>query len=73
MSEESINSDENDRRWLENPGTHLKSEIWWQRQAPAIEQSGYTLRPRFRPGWTPSWQGTKKYWSDVEDGQLSKV
>ena len=27
------------------------------------------LRPRFRPGWQPSWTGTNKQFLDFEDGQ----
>ncbi|EMD33660.1 hypothetical protein CERSUDRAFT_107977 [Gelatoporia subvermispora B] len=29
------------------------------------------LRPRFRPGWKPSWLGTKKGWYECEDALLS--
>lgn len=36
------------------------------------EQCGYILRPRYQPGWAPSWEGKKgkrKVWfDDYEDG-----
>lgn len=27
----------------------------WVRRQPFLESSGYMLRPRYRPGWVPSW------------------
>ncbi|KAL4064821.1 hypothetical protein V8B97DRAFT_2025923 [Scleroderma yunnanense] len=27
---------------------------------PELKDSGYLLRPRYTPGWVPSWKGTKK-------------
>ncbi|KAI0643711.1 hypothetical protein C8Q79DRAFT_1120662 [Trametes meyenii] len=34
-----------------------ESEIWWRDKSPLFEAHGYRLRPRYRPGWTPSWKG----------------
>ncbi|KAJ7162138.1 hypothetical protein C8R46DRAFT_1353155 [Mycena filopes] len=31
-------------------------ELFWVDLQPWLQQSGYTLRPRFRPGWIPSWK-----------------
>lgn len=31
------------------------------------------LRPRYRPGWKPSWAGTKKWWFWCEDGVSPRV
>ncbi|KAJ7028523.1 kinase-like domain-containing protein [Mycena alexandri] len=31
-------------------------EIFWRNLQPWLQQSGYTLRPRFRRGWIPSWK-----------------
>ena len=31
------------------------------------------LRPRYRPGWVPSWHGTKRSGSYSEDGHLQAV
>jgi len=33
-------------------------EIQWRDKAEFLLQHGYRLRPRFMPGWTPSWEGT---------------
>ncbi|KAJ3015694.1 hypothetical protein NUW54_g170 [Trametes sanguinea] len=30
-------------------------ERWWIDHQPFLEQHGYQLRPRYRPGWEPSW------------------
>jgi len=53
------------------PGDLLPSEIWWRDRQPWLQDKGYILRPRFRPGWVPSWSGNKKPWSSSEDGQVS--
>ncbi|KAJ7100959.1 hypothetical protein B0H15DRAFT_899862 [Mycena belliarum] len=29
---------------------------YWRKLQPFLEECGYMLRPRFRPGWTPSWE-----------------
>ncbi|KAI0000226.1 hypothetical protein BJV74DRAFT_766972 [Russula compacta] len=40
---------------------HLSSyEIVWRDRQPFLESKGYMLRPRLRPGWTPSWLTTRK-------------
>ncbi len=45
-----------------------ENERWWVERQEALEQTGYMLRPRFRPGWQPSWTGTNKSFIDFEDG-----
>jgi hypothetical protein len=30
-------------------------EVKWRDRQPFLESKGYMLRPRFRPGWSPSW------------------
>jgi len=35
-------------------------EIVWRDRQPFLESKGYMLRPRLRPGWTPSWLATGK-------------
>ncbi|TFY75712.1 hypothetical protein EWM64_g8300 [Hericium alpestre] len=35
-----------------------RPEVQWRHVQPWLESQGYMLRPRFRPGWIPSW--TKK-------------
>jgi hypothetical protein len=51
------------------PGEITTTEAWWVERQEALEQAGYMLRPRYRPGWTPSWAGTSKFYQDFEDGQ----
>lgn len=51
------------------PGGINKNEKWWVERQEALEQAGYMLRPRLRPGWQPSWTGTNKQFLDFEDGQ----
>jgi hypothetical protein len=48
-------------------------EAWWVERQEALERAGYMLRPRYRPGWKPSWAGTKKWYSRCEDGQFHWV
>ena len=51
------------------PGGIGYTEGWWVERQKALEQAGYMLRPRFRPGWQPSWIGTGKKFLDCEDGR----
>ncbi len=43
-------------------------ECYWRDLQPWLEQNGYLLRPRYSPGWIPSWIGTTKKWFECEDG-----
>ncbi|KAI0040981.1 hypothetical protein FA95DRAFT_1502042 [Auriscalpium vulgare] len=54
-----------DRRHGETLYSH---EVRWRDRAYFLEGQGYLLRPRLRPGWQPSWVGTKKHFFEVEDG-----
>jgi len=49
------------------PGELGESEVWWSQHYQWLKDSGYLLRPRYAPDWTPSWQGTKKNWTMCED------
>ncbi|KAH8987869.1 kinase-like domain-containing protein [Lactarius akahatsu] len=42
-------------------------EITWRDRQQFLESKGYMLRPRLRPGWTPSWLETGTYWRRAED------
>lgn len=42
-------------------------EITWRDRQPFLESRGYMLRPRLRPGWTPSWLRTGAYFLRAED------
>jgi hypothetical protein len=55
------------------PGGIDRNERWWVERQEALEQAGYMLRPRFRPGWQPSWTGTNKLYLDFEDGNGLRV
>jgi hypothetical protein len=48
-------------------------EAWWVERQEALERAGYMLRPRYHPGWKPSWAGTNKEYFRCEDGQLQAV
>jgi hypothetical protein len=48
-------------------------EAWWVERQEALERAGYMLRPRYRPGWKPSWAGTNKEHFLCEDGLLQGV
>ena len=55
------------------PGDIDEGERWWVERQEALERTGYMLRPRFRPGWQPSWAGNDKPYYDFEDGQAIGV
>ncbi|TRM61240.1 kinase-like domain-containing protein [Schizophyllum amplum] len=44
-----------------------QNERWWVDHQPWLERHGYMLRPRYRPGWKPSWHTTKAYVLLAED------
>ncbi|KAI0258489.1 kinase-like domain-containing protein [Gloeopeniophorella convolvens] len=51
------------------PGALVENEKWWIDRQPALEKLGYMLRPRYRKGWVPSWEGTSRDHQEMEDGQ----
>lgn len=59
------------------PGALTQAERWWIHYRPWLEQCGYILRPRYQPGWAPSWEGKKGkrivWFDDYEDGQYLSV
>lgn len=48
-------------------------EVKWRDRFEMLEQEGYTLRPRLRPGWTPSWFDSGKHPRACEDGERLPV
>ncbi|KAI0316324.1 kinase-like domain-containing protein [Amylostereum chailletii] len=56
-------------KWVfEVPHAKLaRHEIGWKNIQPFLASKGYMLRPRLRPGWTPSWQATGELYLDCED------
>jgi len=63
--------------YLENPSGWREKisgpETWWANRQEALEHAGYMLRPRFRPGWRPSWVTTGKHYFNSEDGQTHSL
>ncbi|KAL5536309.1 hypothetical protein ACEPAF_130 [Sanghuangporus sanghuang] len=51
----------------------LPEEIVWRDRFKMLEQLGYLLRPRFRPGWVPSWLNTNKRPLLCEDSLFNPV
>ncbi|RPD53219.1 hypothetical protein L227DRAFT_658388 [Lentinus tigrinus ALCF2SS1-6] len=49
-------------------GLLTEGEIFWRERYDWLQQSGYSLRPRYRPDWVPSWKGTNKLIISCEDG-----
>ncbi|TRM70247.1 kinase-like domain-containing protein [Schizophyllum amplum] len=71
-SEEAISRDRLQDYFQERPknrGVLTDAERFWVELQPWLRQRGYALRPRYQPGWRPSWRGTKKRASDCEDGE----
>ncbi|EMD33664.1 hypothetical protein CERSUDRAFT_56685 [Gelatoporia subvermispora B] len=50
-------------------GRLSSAEFYWRDRQRWLEAKGYLLRPRYRPGWKPSWEGTDKVWYDCEDSK----
>lgn len=59
---------------LDADGFALSSdEKWWKDRAVFLESKGYRLRPRFLPGWTPSWKTRSLDPYLCEDGVIHHV
>ncbi|KAH9935123.1 kinase-like protein [Epithele typhae] len=46
---------------------HKDHEKQWVARQPALYERGYSLRPRYVPGWKPSWEGTNRHPLYCED------
>ena len=52
----------------------MRFEEQWRDRQPMLEQRGYMLRPRYRPGWIPSWHKDPSLnRRDCEDAILAPV
>lgn len=60
---------EHDRR----PGALAPNETWWCQHYSWLKSQGYLLRPRYAPGWVPSWEGTERDPYTCEDGNCIRV
>ena len=49
-------------------GTLSSFELFWRDRYDWLLSTGYQLRPRYKPDWTPSWKGTNKTRLQCEDG-----
>ncbi len=54
-------------------GLLSEREIYWRERHDWLKERGFELRPRFRPGWTPSWKGTNRTIISCEDGMRLMV
>ncbi|RPD78678.1 hypothetical protein L226DRAFT_457210 [Lentinus tigrinus ALCF2SS1-7] len=41
-------------------------ELWWRDHQEWLAEKGYMLRPRYKPGWKPSWVGRMKKYQYAE-------
>ncbi|KZS89822.1 hypothetical protein SISNIDRAFT_385705, partial [Sistotremastrum niveocremeum HHB9708] len=48
----------------------LSTEKKWAKYQPWLQSIGYLLRPRYQPGWVPSWRRTKRKVTKCEDHVL---
>ena len=51
----------------------LPTELFWQVRYSHLAEHGYVLRPRYEPGWEPSWIGTNLDPEFCEDSIMSVV
>ena len=56
-----------------SPSVLNEPERFWSERQKWLEECGYMLRPRYLPGWEPSWHGKKVSWLRCEDGQYGYV
>jgi hypothetical protein len=55
------------------PGDGLDEfEEWWADRYEFLKEKGYMLRPRYRPGWKPSYKQTQNPFT-FEDGHYLPV
>lgn len=52
---------------------HNRVERLWVERCEFLESRGYRLRPRFRPGWVPSWHRTGQNPLYSEDSRFHQV
>ncbi|KIJ60038.1 hypothetical protein HYDPIDRAFT_117724 [Hydnomerulius pinastri MD-312] len=52
-----------------SPGQLDSRELWWSNRFEWLKARGYLLRPRYSPGWTPSWKNSNKDWFEHEDSR----
>ncbi|KAF8829602.1 hypothetical protein HHX47_DHR3000688 [Lentinula edodes] len=57
------------RRIAAVPGFEVlrAAEIWWDQRYDWLEEKGYMMRPRYRPGWKASWLDKPHSFQCAED------
>ena len=58
---------------IESAATLSPDEKFWASRQPYLESRGYLLRPRFRPGWVPSWKVDGGDFFTAEDALMGPV
>lgn len=61
------------RETAEGRWSLLSYEVFWRERYNHLKVKGYILRPRFQPGWVPSWLGTNREPDFCEDSIRSMV
>ncbi|KAJ6629452.1 hypothetical protein B0H10DRAFT_1776295 [Mycena sp. CBHHK59/15] len=51
-------------------GKLTTGDIIWREMQPWLQDCGYMLRPRFRPGWVPSWKTSGQFMVLCEDSYV---
>ncbi|KAJ6629435.1 hypothetical protein B0H10DRAFT_1776589 [Mycena sp. CBHHK59/15] len=51
-------------------GDLTSTDIYWRDMQPWLQECGYMLRPRFRPGWVPSWKTSGLFYTLAEDSYM---
>ena len=65
---------ERDQQAREDHRGLLSHEMFWRDHQVWLAEQGYMLRPRYRPGWQPSWEeGNSNAWMRHEDGPAAPV
>ena len=63
-----------DRQARKDHRSLLAHELFWRDHQVWLAEKGYMLRPRYRPGWQPSWEeGDRDAWMRQEDGPAAPV
>ena len=63
-----------DRKARSDHRSLLAHEQFWRDHQVWLAGKGYMLRPRYRPGWQPSWEeGNRDAWMRYEDGIAAPV
>ena len=68
MTDTMANAADADQQAYRDHLTLMSEEVYWRDHQLWLARQGYMLRPRYRPGWVPSWKDSGKRWVYFEDG-----